>query len=246
VDAARGSLKGLWCENLTTPELLDVLKWEFRHQSMLHNAPLGRDEATIQDDTDLLSTLTNGYHAVRRSSYLDARRGCSPTLFEGRPTASWCSDSQVPPERAPALPAGRRDHGQRHGRGRRHGGLHGLPALCGRGAPDAAGGERPRLLPGVQLAEGQRGQLPVRHRHVGRQQPLRRQVLCRGRGHGRLLVPDAPGVRDSGCLVPPVWLLYDVSSTRVEGRPREVVSSNNEARRPREKYFGRFIGSAVD
>ena len=44
LDAAlqSGQLKGLWVENLTSAALLDVLRWEYRHQSILHNGPLRR------------------------------------------------------------------------------------------------------------------------------------------------------------------------------------------------------------
>jgi hypothetical protein len=43
-------------------ELLLILNWEFKHQSILHNGPIIKGAATaISDDTDLFTTLSNGY-----------------------------------------------------------------------------------------------------------------------------------------------------------------------------------------
>ena len=64
LDATRasGKLKGLWCENSTSDELLAVLQWEYMHQSILHNGPLKRGTTPdINDDTDMVTTLSNGY-----------------------------------------------------------------------------------------------------------------------------------------------------------------------------------------
>ena len=58
----RKGITNLWCANASTDELLEILKWEFAHQSILHNGPVDKGDPTqISDDTDLFTTLSNGY-----------------------------------------------------------------------------------------------------------------------------------------------------------------------------------------
>ena len=41
-------------------ELFALLEWEFKRLPLIHNAPL-KDAAKINDDTKMMTTLTNGY-----------------------------------------------------------------------------------------------------------------------------------------------------------------------------------------
>jgi hypothetical protein len=50
-----------WVKDANASTLLDALTWEFRHQTLLHNAPIYSKHALIQDDSDLNTTLRNGY-----------------------------------------------------------------------------------------------------------------------------------------------------------------------------------------
>lgn len=51
------SLTGLPCENSSVEELLDMLVWELKRLPMIHNGPILADQAKVQDDTDLFTTL---------------------------------------------------------------------------------------------------------------------------------------------------------------------------------------------
>ena len=86
LDAAlqSGQLKGLWVENLTSAALLDVLRWEYRHQSILHNGPLRRGATPdIDDDTDMVTTLTNGYMQNVLQRYVLGVEHTSNAMGEG-------------------------------------------------------------------------------------------------------------------------------------------------------------------
>ena len=57
----RPGLTGLPCAAATAEELLAIVKWEFNHQQLIHNAPVQPGQAGIDDDTDLKTTLMNSY-----------------------------------------------------------------------------------------------------------------------------------------------------------------------------------------
>ena len=60
--AVRPKIQNLWCANATAEELLDIVQWEFAHQAIIHNGPIAKGDPTqISDDTDLFTSLTNGY-----------------------------------------------------------------------------------------------------------------------------------------------------------------------------------------
>ena len=46
--------------NATVDELLAMFTWEFQHMALLHNGPL-MNPAAVADDTNMVTTLTNGY-----------------------------------------------------------------------------------------------------------------------------------------------------------------------------------------
>ena len=60
IESMRPKLAGLPCANATTDVLLAMLTWEFRHLALLHNGPLV-NAAPVADDTNMVTTLTNGY-----------------------------------------------------------------------------------------------------------------------------------------------------------------------------------------
>ena len=43
LEAARPSLKDLPCANATTDELVEIVRWEYQHLSLLHNGPLAAE-----------------------------------------------------------------------------------------------------------------------------------------------------------------------------------------------------------
>lgn len=82
-------------------ELLELLTWEFRRLPLIHNAPL-EDAAKINDDTKMMTTLTNGYLQNVAQRYLlgvESQKnlinegrimvdylGCTPFAVEDQPT----------------------------------------------------------------------------------------------------------------------------------------------------------------
>ena len=102
LDQLRPALSGLWCENLSAPELLDVVRWEFAHQSILHNGPLRRGAtADINDDTDLVTTLTNGYMQNVLQRYVLGVEHATNAMGEGRVMEEYMG---YPPFRHPTHP----------------------------------------------------------------------------------------------------------------------------------------------
>ena len=60
IESMRPKLASLPCSNASTDELLAMLTWEFKHMALLHNGPLV-NPAPVADDTNMVTTLTNGY-----------------------------------------------------------------------------------------------------------------------------------------------------------------------------------------
>jgi hypothetical protein len=59
--AFRQAIKGLSMVNASTATIVEILKWEFKRLPILHNGPLNPGGGDIPDDSDLLTTLSNGY-----------------------------------------------------------------------------------------------------------------------------------------------------------------------------------------
>lgn len=57
----RPDLSGLNCSTAPAEELMEMLKWEISHLQLIHNAPVFPGEAGIDDDTDLRTSLENGF-----------------------------------------------------------------------------------------------------------------------------------------------------------------------------------------
>jgi hypothetical protein len=59
--AFRQEITNLPCANATTDDIIGMLSWEFKRLPILHNGPLLPGGGSIPDDSDLLTTLSNGY-----------------------------------------------------------------------------------------------------------------------------------------------------------------------------------------
>ena len=82
-------------------ELFALLEWEFKRLPLTHNAPL-KDAAKINDDTKMMTTLTNGYlqnvaqryllgveskkNLINEGSIMVEYLGCTPFAVEDQPT----------------------------------------------------------------------------------------------------------------------------------------------------------------
>jgi hypothetical protein len=58
---AKTKMAGLPCAGSTPAELFQMLQYEFLRIPIIHNAPFQQGGAAIADDTDLFTTLRNGY-----------------------------------------------------------------------------------------------------------------------------------------------------------------------------------------
>jgi hypothetical protein len=59
--AFRQKIANLPCANASTNDIIGMLSWEFKRLPILHNGPLNPGGGSIPDDSDLLTTLSNGY-----------------------------------------------------------------------------------------------------------------------------------------------------------------------------------------
>jgi hypothetical protein len=59
--AFRKQIGNLPCANASTDDIIGMLSWEFKRLPILHNGPLKLGGGSIPDDSDLLTTLSNGY-----------------------------------------------------------------------------------------------------------------------------------------------------------------------------------------
>eukprot|EP00935_MAST-01C_sp_MAST-1C-sp1_P001542 g1542.t1 len=57
----RHAIQGLPMANASADTLINMLKWEFKRLPILHNGPLLPGGGEIADDSDLETTLSNGY-----------------------------------------------------------------------------------------------------------------------------------------------------------------------------------------
>ena len=80
----RPDLKDMpWLFTKTTEELYDMLAWEFSHQQIIHNGPIMADAANVDDDTDLMTTLSNGFIQNVWQRYLLGQQTVTEAVGEG-------------------------------------------------------------------------------------------------------------------------------------------------------------------
>lgn len=60
-----------------------MLDWAFEHQQIIHNAPSAAGQAAIDDDTDMDTTLANGYLQNIWQRYLLGAENASNAVDEG-------------------------------------------------------------------------------------------------------------------------------------------------------------------
>jgi hypothetical protein len=103
-------------------EVLTALQWEFQRLPLIHNAPL-ENAAKINDDTKMMTTLTNGYlqnvaqryllgveskaNLLSEGAIMVKYLGCTPYKIEDQPTLRWRRGSNpralAPPLSTPGL-----------------------------------------------------------------------------------------------------------------------------------------------
>lgn len=66
-------------------ELQNILEWEFKHLPITHNAPLMPNAAEVEDDTDLFTTLANGY----------LQNVCQRYLFGDESSENFLAESEI-------------------------------------------------------------------------------------------------------------------------------------------------------
>ena len=79
----RPGLTGLPCASEPAETLLEMLTWEFKRLPSIHNAPL-EQKAAINDDTDMQTTLTNGYLQNVAQRYVLGVEETNNMIGEGR------------------------------------------------------------------------------------------------------------------------------------------------------------------
>lgn len=85
----------------TAADLMTMFEWEFKHMPATHNGPITPHDSMCPDDTDMITTLTNGYIQNVPQRYL---LGDEPTDYFSLETNIMAKYMNFPPFKDPTRP----------------------------------------------------------------------------------------------------------------------------------------------